>query len=74
MSDASSKSSESTGAEFIARVLLLLVVLTVWGAITIGIAFDVAEGTTSYQYLTVVIFLFLSQLWGLRTISLFSQE
>lgn len=67
MSDVSSKNPPSPSAILIARVLLLVVVLIVWGAITVGIAFDVAEVTTSYRYLTAILVLFVVDLWRVRT-------
>lgn len=67
MSDISSENPPSPSAIFIARVLLLVVVLIVWGAITVGIAFDVAEVTTSYRYLTAILVLFVVDLWRVRT-------
>lgn len=67
MSDVSSKNPPSPSAILIARVLLLAVVLIVWGAITVGIAFDVAEVTTSYRYLTAILVLFVVDLWRVRT-------
>lgn len=67
MSNVSSKNPPSPSAIFIARVLLLVVVLIVWGAITVGIAFDVAEVTTSYRYLTAILVLFVVDLWRVRT-------
>lgn len=67
MSNVSSKNPPSPSAILIARVLLLVVVLIVWGAITVGIAFDVAEVTTSYRYLTAILVLFVVDLWRVRT-------
>lgn len=74
MRETVSKRSRSGLAVTAARIILLVAVLIVWGAITIGIAFNTAEVTRSYQYLTVVLFLFLSHLWGLRVASVFSQN
>lgn len=72
MSDSQSEYPPSESVIFIARILLLAVTLVVWGTITVGIAFGMAELTTSYQYLTAILFLFLAHLWRLRTAPWFS--
>lgn len=47
------------------QVITLLALLSVWGVITIGIAFGVAEVTAIYQYLTAFILVLASRYWGL---------
>lgn len=46
------------------QLITLLAMLGVWSAITVGIAFDVAEVTPMYQYLTMFILLLASRYWG----------
>lgn len=72
MSDPPSEARPSDSLTFVARVIILVAILSVWSAITIGIAFGIAEVTVSYQYLSAVLFLFLGHLWGFRPTSLFS--
>jgi hypothetical protein len=47
----------------VVKLVLLLALLAVWGTITIGIAFDAAEVTSIYQYLTVFVAVLASRYW-----------
>lgn len=49
----------------IVQLATLLAMLSVWAVITVGIAFDVADVTTMYQYLTVFIAVLASRYWDI---------
>ena len=47
----------------VVQLVMLAAILSVWAIITVGIAFDAAEVTSMYQYLTLFVAVLVSRYW-----------
>lgn len=56
------KPAPTAGA--VVKAVTLLALLGVWGIITVGIAFELAEYTQTYRYLTLFVAILVSRYWG----------